>query len=169
MYPLARASTMFSFIHDLQDLRAALADDDCVCVREDGGDGEASGALDVHEEGAGRRYKSLELVLAGLTRHLLVACRDRGVGNVCVRGRGGVEKVNCENLKYCQPKVLIEIEFARGEAMEGCELEGLWQTPRVSCACSQNPLARSWTPPKAQTHHFDGLWRVLVLLCVAMA
>jgi hypothetical protein len=62
-----------------QDLRAALADDDCVGVREDGGDGEASGALDVHEEGAGSRHESLELVLAGLS------------------GRGGVEKVNCEN------------------------------------------------------------------------
>lgn len=35
---------------DLQDLRAALADDDCVCVREDSGDGEAAGALDIHEE-----------------------------------------------------------------------------------------------------------------------
>lgn len=52
---------------DLQDLRAALADDDCVCVREDGGDCEASGALDVHEEGAGGRHEGLELVLAGLT------------------------------------------------------------------------------------------------------
>jgi len=62
-----------------QDLRAALADDDCVCVREDGGDGEASGALDVHEEGARGRHKGLELVLLGLS------------------GRGGVEKVNCEN------------------------------------------------------------------------
>jgi hypothetical protein len=62
-----------------QDLRAALADDDCVGVREDGGDGEASGALDVHEEGAGSGHEGLELVLAGLS------------------GRGRVEKVNCEN------------------------------------------------------------------------
>jgi hypothetical protein len=64
-----------------QDLRAALADDDCVCVREDGGDGEASRALDVHEERAGSGHESLELVLAGLS------------------GRGRVEKVNCENLE----------------------------------------------------------------------
>jgi hypothetical protein len=28
-------------------------------VREDGGDGEAAGALDVHEEGAGSRHKLL--------------------------------------------------------------------------------------------------------------
>lgn len=35
-----------------EDLRAAGADDDGLCVREDGGDGEAAGALDVHEEGA---------------------------------------------------------------------------------------------------------------------
>jgi hypothetical protein len=82
-----------------QDLRAALADDDCVGVREDGGDGEASGALDVHEEGAGSGHEGLELVLAGLTRHLLVAGRGRRGGNMCVRGRGGVEKVNCENLE----------------------------------------------------------------------
>ena len=35
-----------------QDLRAAGADDDGLGVAEDGGDGEAAGALDVHEEGA---------------------------------------------------------------------------------------------------------------------
>ena len=35
-----------------EDLRAAGADDDGLCVREDGGDGEAARALDVHEEGA---------------------------------------------------------------------------------------------------------------------
>lgn len=51
----------------LQDLRAALADDDGLCVREDGGDCEASRALDIHEEGAGSGDESLELVLAGLT------------------------------------------------------------------------------------------------------
>jgi len=33
-----------------EDGRAAGADDDGVCVREDGGDGEAAGAFDVHEE-----------------------------------------------------------------------------------------------------------------------
>jgi hypothetical protein len=105
---------------DLQDLRAALADNDCVGVREDGGDGEASRALDVHEEGAGSGHEGLELVLAGLTKHLLVACRYRRVGHVCVRGRGGVEEVNCENLEYCQPKALIEVAFAQVEVAEGC-------------------------------------------------
>lgn len=35
-----------------QDLGAAGADDDGLGVGEDGGDGEAAGALDVHEEGA---------------------------------------------------------------------------------------------------------------------
>jgi hypothetical protein len=58
----------------LQDLRAALADNDGLCVREDGGDCEASRALDVHEEGAGSRDEGLELVLAGLTAVELVAC-----------------------------------------------------------------------------------------------
>jgi len=62
-----------------QDLRAALADYDCVCVREDRGDGKAARALDIHEEGAGNGHEGLELVLAGLS------------------GRGRVEKVNCEN------------------------------------------------------------------------
>lgn len=39
--------------------RAAAADDDGLGVREDGCDGEAAGALDVHEEGAGGRYEGL--------------------------------------------------------------------------------------------------------------
>jgi hypothetical protein len=33
-----------------EDGRAASADDYCLCVGEDGGDGEAARALDVHEE-----------------------------------------------------------------------------------------------------------------------
>jgi len=98
---LAHALYPYPFVPNLQDLRAALADDDCVGVREDGGDGEASGALDVHEEGAGSGHEGLELVLAGLTTRLLAAGRGRKGGNVCVRGRGGVEEVNCENLGYC--------------------------------------------------------------------
>lgn len=40
--------------------RAAGADDDGLGVGEDGGDGEAAGALDVHEEGSGGRHKGLE-------------------------------------------------------------------------------------------------------------
>jgi len=59
--------------------RAASADYYSLCVREDGGDCEATGALDVHEERAGSRDKVLELVLASLS------------------GRGRVEKINCEN------------------------------------------------------------------------
>ena len=42
-----------------QHRRAALADDDGLGVGEDGGDGEAAGALDVHEERAGSRHKGL--------------------------------------------------------------------------------------------------------------
>jgi len=63
-----------------QDGGAALADDDGLGVREDGGDGEAAGALDVHEEGAGGGHESLELVLLSLGR------------------RGRVQKVDGENL-----------------------------------------------------------------------
>lgn len=62
-----------------QDGGASLADNDGLGVREDGGDGEASGALDVHEERAGSRDQSLELVLLGLS------------------GRSRVEKINSEN------------------------------------------------------------------------
>ena len=42
-----------------EDGRASGADDDGLGVRENGGDGEAAGALNVHEEGARRRHKSL--------------------------------------------------------------------------------------------------------------
>ena len=42
-----------------EDLGAAGADDDGLGVREDGGDGEAAGALDVHEEGSGAGHKGL--------------------------------------------------------------------------------------------------------------
>jgi hypothetical protein len=140
---LAHALILCPIVLDLQDLRAALADDDCVGVREDGGDGEASGALDVHEEGAGSGHEGLELVLAGLTRHLLVAGRGRRGGNMCVRGRGGVEKVNCENLEPGQFKIFIKTSGAQGTATRGCKFEMQWRTPRVSCARSQTPLAHS--------------------------
>lgn len=42
-----------------QDGGAALADDNGLGVGEDGGDDEAAGALDVHEEGSGGGDKSL--------------------------------------------------------------------------------------------------------------
>jgi hypothetical protein len=42
-----------------EDLGAAGADNDGLGVGEDGGDGEAAGALDVHEEGAGTGHKGL--------------------------------------------------------------------------------------------------------------
>ena len=44
-----------------ENLRAAGADDDGLCVREDGSDREAAGALDVHEEGSWAWDESLEL------------------------------------------------------------------------------------------------------------
>ena len=95
---LAHALILCPIVLDLQDLRAALADDDCVGVREDGGDGEASRALDVHEERAGGGHKGLELVLAGLTGCMLVGGLGGGSRSVCVRGGRRVEKVNSENL-----------------------------------------------------------------------
>jgi len=52
-------------------------------MREDGGDGEATGALDIHEEGSRSRDKVLKLVLAGLS------------------GRSWVEKIDGENHFDC--------------------------------------------------------------------
>lgn len=80
---------------------ATLADDDGLGVGEDGGDGEAAGALDVHEEGSGGRDESLEVIIV----RWVVGWRKRvdvlsylelvllGLG-----GRGGVEEINGENL-----------------------------------------------------------------------
>jgi len=62
-----------------QDCRAAGADDDGLCVREDCCDCEAARALDVHEERSWGGHQGLELVLAGLSL------------------RSGVEKIDCEN------------------------------------------------------------------------
>lgn len=56
LLPPERASlcqTSFSTSGLAQHGRAAGADDDGLGVREDGCDGEAAGAFDVHEEGAG--------------------------------------------------------------------------------------------------------------------
>lgn len=47
---------------------AALADDDGLGVREDGGNGEAAGALDVHEEGSGGGHKGLFVTLVSTCR-----------------------------------------------------------------------------------------------------
>lgn len=46
-----------------EDLRAAGADDDGLCVREDGGDGEAAWALNIHEEGPRAWDEGLDVVL----------------------------------------------------------------------------------------------------------
>ena len=56
-----------------EDLGAAGADNDGLGVREDGGDGEAAGALDVHEEGAGAGHK-------GLTRDVRAATQGGDSG-----------------------------------------------------------------------------------------
>jgi hypothetical protein len=42
-----------------QNGRTSSADDDCLGVREDGGDGEAAWALDIHEERSGSWDKVL--------------------------------------------------------------------------------------------------------------
>jgi len=62
-----------------QHLRATLTDNDCLGVGEDSCDGEATGALDVHEETARAGNEGLELMLLGL------------------RGGRWVKKIDCEN------------------------------------------------------------------------
>jgi hypothetical protein len=71
-----------------QDGGAALADDDGLGVREDGGDGEAAGALDVHEERSGGGHEGLELVLPGLGSRGRVQeiNSENHIGDMCVVG-----------------------------------------------------------------------------------
>ena len=71
-WQLGKSVSISAILYDIirypiQNLRASLANDNGVCVREHGGDCEASGALDVHEERSGSGNEGLELVLAGLT------------------------------------------------------------------------------------------------------
>lgn len=63
-------------------------------MREDGGDGEATRALDVHEERVGVLYKTLELVAASLL-----------LG-------GGVKKVDGESLIWeeeCRRRIRVSL------------------------------------------------------------
>jgi hypothetical protein len=76
--------------------RAALADDDGLGVGEDGGDGEAAGALDVHEEGSRSGNKRLELVLAGLGSRRGVEEINRE-NHLDLSGRSRVVELFCEN------------------------------------------------------------------------
>ncbi|SNX83258.1 uncharacterized protein MEPE_01965 [Melanopsichium pennsylvanicum] len=63
-----------------ENLSARAANNNGLSVREDSGDGEATRALDVHEERVGVLHKSLELVAASLLLS------------------GGVKKVDGESL-----------------------------------------------------------------------
>lgn len=76
-------------------------------MREDGGDGEAAGALNIHEEGAGRRHKSLEN-LESVHAPWWLWCARKRRAVVCppylelvltgLSLRRGVEEVERENL-----------------------------------------------------------------------
>ena len=82
-----------------EDSGASLADDNGLGVREDSGDGEAAGALDVHEEGSrgwnqglyGQVSKSFARTIDGPRAYLELMLLGLG-------SRAGVEKVNSENL-----------------------------------------------------------------------
>jgi len=91
-----------------QDGRASSADDDGLGVREDGGDGEATGALDVHEEGARSRHKSLLRRIISMSASRSVLGRvfgsklsGRSHLELVLAGlslRAGVEEIDRENL-----------------------------------------------------------------------
>lgn len=103
-----------------QHLGAASADNDGLGMREDGGDGEAAGALDIHEEGArcGNELLEIVLVVRRIEREDTSQPKDRlGIltdGNAKLKVEtgiaylelvlaalsswAGVEKVECENL-----------------------------------------------------------------------
>lgn len=83
-----------------ENLGARAADNNGLGVREDSGDGEATGALDVHEERVGVLHKSLELVRASLL-----------LG-------GGVEKVDSESLRS---KLKIKIKVSKNARCEEAE------------------------------------------------
>jgi len=63
----ALCETSLSTSRLAEDGRAASADDDGLCVREDGGDCEAAGALDIHEEGSRSRDKVLDVKISFCT------------------------------------------------------------------------------------------------------
>ena len=82
-----------------KNLRAAGADDDGLCVREDGGDGEAAGALHIHEEGAWAWDKCLKGELDAISRlkeRLSMAYLQLVLAGLSLRGR--VQEIDCENL-----------------------------------------------------------------------
>lgn len=86
-----------------EDGRASLADDNGLGVREDGGDGEAAGALDVHEEGAGRGHKGLRSRSSQQGRGMvfvmgIVLLSYLELVLLGLSGRRRVQKVNGENL-----------------------------------------------------------------------
>ena len=122
-----------------EDLGAAGADDDSLGVREDSGDGEAAGALDVHEEGAGAGHKGLMGIVRDATQG-----GDSGflVGSylqLVLAGlvlRAGVEKVDGENLSrgvsgWCSRWYPVVLIFTGGGAAQSL----------LSCACAGPPCS----------------------------
>lgn len=84
-----------------EDGRAAGTDDNRLRMREDGGDGEAAGALDIHEEGSGsgdeglRGIRSAGFLVDG-GPCIMVAYLELVLASLS--GCGRVEEINCENL-----------------------------------------------------------------------
>jgi hypothetical protein len=88
-----------------QHLRAAGADDHRLRVAEDGRDGEAAGALDVHEEAAGAGHEHLQekkCMLAPCRAHHQCRgpCSDLEFVPAGFGDGGRVEEVDGENLGW---------------------------------------------------------------------
>jgi hypothetical protein len=84
-----------------QHLRAAGAHDDGLGVREDGGDGEAAGALDVHEEAAWCGHEGLaEVCVRWWCEKLCTGCMYLELVLLYLGGGRWVEEIYGENLMW---------------------------------------------------------------------
>lgn len=103
-----------------EDGGTSLADDDGLGVREDGGDGEAAGALDVHEEGSRGGDEGLASSVRSIVETCEIFCCLSYLELVLLglAGRGRVQKINGENLgggesaklfhhRVCSPRLSI--------------------------------------------------------------
>jgi hypothetical protein len=85
-----------------EDSRAAGAHNDGLGVGEDGGNVEAAGALDIHEEGAGSGHKLLlHRIPASVIKNMSYRKSAPSYLELVLAGlslRSGVEKVDRENL-----------------------------------------------------------------------
>lgn len=141
-----------------EDLRAAGADDDGLCVGEDGGDGEASGALDVHEERAGTGDKGLN----GIVLDLLDSCggdahpdgcRKKRTLSLCLRASAAGVGLRRSTARTCH-KNQCQSWMAYFEHDDG----RLWMRWRLFMMAQVSVYSLCWScaslPPPLLPHEF---------------